>query len=208
MVASLIRFPRPLLISLLALAALAVWAARPATAHPHVWVETVTTFVFEDGMLVGVRQNWRFDPLYSGFVIGDQDRDGDGRLDTEEEARALDKAFSGLDEVGHFTHLFVDGEEVAIEQVHDRRVTLDDDIVEYAFTVRLPDPVDPETTPVMVGAYDESYYVDLVGHEIDPVRFSGIAGGTCHFAILEDAIEPIYYGLIVPPMVGLRCGTS
>jgi len=189
-------------------ALLAVAGHDTAEAHPHVWVETVTTFVFEDGRLAAIRQQWRFDPIYSSFVIEDIDRDGDGRFDAEEEARALDIAFGGLEEAGHFTHLYLDGDKQNVREVHDRRVTLDGDTVEYAFTVRLPEPVAPQATEVMVGTFDESYYVDLVGHEIDPVRFDGIASGACHFAILEDAVEPIYYGMLVPPVIGLRCGTS
>jgi nickel/cobalt exporter len=35
----------------------------PLAAHPHVWIDAVATFVFEDGALVGLRQHWQFDEL-------------------------------------------------------------------------------------------------------------------------------------------------
>jgi ABC-type uncharacterized transport system substrate-binding protein len=49
----------------------------PAAAHPHVWITAVTTFVFEDRQLVGVRHRWTFDEFFGSFVIEEHDLDGD-----------------------------------------------------------------------------------------------------------------------------------
>lgn len=199
---------RPLRSAVGAAALVGALAAAPAQAHPHVWIDVVATFVFEDGALVGVRQEWRFDPIYSSFVVNEHDRDDDGALDEAERRRVVEQAFAGLPEVGHFTHLFVDGEETASDAVAEESVAYADGTLSYRFMLPLREPVDPAAARVKLGTYDEEYYVDLVFDDVDPVRFEGIASGACHFAIEEDAIPPIYFGLVVPPVIGLRCPVS
>jgi nickel/cobalt transporter (NicO) family protein len=41
--------------------------AEPVDAHPHVWIDAVVTFVFEDGQLVGLRHHWKFDEFFGSF---------------------------------------------------------------------------------------------------------------------------------------------
>ena len=55
-----------------------------ATAHPHVWITDVTTFVFEGRELVALRHHWQFDEIFSSFVIEEHDANGDGRFDAAE----------------------------------------------------------------------------------------------------------------------------
>ena len=59
-------------------------ANRPASAHPHVWITDVTTFLFEEPQLVGLRHHWQFDEFFSSFVIEEHDADGDGAFDPAE----------------------------------------------------------------------------------------------------------------------------
>ena len=47
----------------------AVFAAAPATAHPHVWVTMHTELVYAaDGSVTGVRHAWAFDDMFSAFA--------------------------------------------------------------------------------------------------------------------------------------------
>jgi len=59
---------------------LALASAGPAAAHPHIWINAVATFLFEDRMLVGVRHHWEFDEMFGSYVIEEQDADGDGKM--------------------------------------------------------------------------------------------------------------------------------
>lgn len=78
----------------LAGAALSVWpglAPKPATAHPHIFVEAGLTFLFDDaGQLAAVQVLWAYDEFFSLLLIEDRglDPDGDGVL-TEAEKTAL-----------------------------------------------------------------------------------------------------------------------
>jgi ABC-type uncharacterized transport system substrate-binding protein len=82
--------------------------ASPAAAHPHVWINAVATFLFEDRMLVGVRHHWEFDEMFSSYVIEEQDADRDGKLDRVEidsiRANAFSISSSGLVAVTAWLH--------------------------------------------------------------------------------------------------------
>jgi hypothetical protein len=47
--------------------------AEPVGAHPHIWVDAVVSFLFEDGRLVGLRHHWKFDEFFGSFVIEEHD---------------------------------------------------------------------------------------------------------------------------------------
>jgi ABC-type uncharacterized transport system substrate-binding protein len=46
-----------------------VGQCRPAAAHPHVWINDVTTFLFKDRQLVAIDHRWQFDEIFSSLVI-------------------------------------------------------------------------------------------------------------------------------------------
>jgi ABC-type uncharacterized transport system substrate-binding protein len=190
-------------------AALALLArSGPAAAHPHVWITDVTTFQFDGPQLVGLRHHWVFDEFFSSYVIEEHDADGNGVFDPAELAAVQEVAFSNLAEYGYFTHVRIDGEPLALDRVEDFRATIDDGSLTYEFTLSLPAPVDPAAVGFAAGIYDPEYYVEVLLDEHDPVRFSGLDSGACTFDIREDAEHPIYYGMVDPLMIALRCAVS
>jgi ABC-type uncharacterized transport system substrate-binding protein len=180
----------------------------PAAAHPHVWITDVTTFVFEDRRLVALHHRWTFDELFGSFVIEQHDADGDGRFDAAETEGLRADAFDNLEEYGYFTHLRIDGSDLALHAVRDFRASIEAGELIYEFTLSLPEPVDPAATEVAVGVYDPEYYVELLLDEDDPVRFAGLPNGACTFDIREDTENAIYFGMVYPLMIKLACAIS
>jgi ABC-type uncharacterized transport system substrate-binding protein len=180
----------------------------PAVAHPHVWITDVTTFVFEQRRLVALHHRWAFDELFGSFVIEQHDLDGDGRFDAGETEGLRAGAFDNLEEYGYFTHLQIDGGDMALREVQDFRATIEDGELIYEFTLALPEPVDPASADLALGVYDTEYYVELLLDEDDPVRFAGLPSGACIFELGEDTEHPIYFGMVYPLMIKLACATS
>jgi nickel/cobalt exporter len=180
----------------------------PVGAHPHVWINDVTTFLFKDRQLVGIRQHWEFDEIFSSFVIKQHDKNGDGRFDKAENASVQKEAFSNLHKYGYFTHVRVDDQKVPLDRVEGFQATIKKDIMVYDFTLRLPKPVDVTKRHFQVGVFDPEYYVEVDLDENDPVHFSGLPSGACTFDIREDTKHPIYYGMVDPPVIYLNCATS
>ena len=179
----------------------------PASAHPHVWITDVTTFVFEDRQLVGLRHQWIFDEFFGSFVIGEHDADGDGRVDPAETAALRAGAFDNLAEYGYFTHLRIDSEALPLRAIEAFSARIEDGVLVYEFTLPLPQPVDPGAN-LALGVYDPEYYVEVLLDEQDPVRFAGLPSGACTFDIREDSERAIYYGMVYPLAITLACATS
>jgi ABC-type uncharacterized transport system substrate-binding protein len=190
-------------------AAVAWMGLTPAAlAHPHVWIEGVSTFVFEGREIVAIRHTWRFDDFFSALLIDDHDVDGDGTFDEVELASLKESAFANLEEYDYFTHVRIDGRPTPTREVDAFRAWVDEGALVYEFDVVLPEPVDPATTDFRAGVYDEEFYVEIMLDEDDPVRFAGIASGACVFDIREDVDNPIYFGLVYPLTITIDCATS
>jgi ABC-type uncharacterized transport system substrate-binding protein len=187
---------------------LAFASADPASAHPHVWINAVATFLFEDGMLVGVRHHWEFDEMFGSYVIEEQDADRDGRLDRNEIASIQANAFSNLRDYDYFTHVRIDGKDMPLHEVTDFTARIENGVLVYEFTMPLAEPIDPGASQFAAGVYDAEYYVEVLLDEDDPVRFEGLPSGACTYAIREDSEHPIYYGMVNPPTIILTCATS
>lgn len=63
-----------------ALGLMMVWfaMARPAQAHPHVWVTVEATVLYENGQITGLMHKWTFDDMYTAMAIQGLDTNGDG----------------------------------------------------------------------------------------------------------------------------------
>ena len=163
---------------------LALAAATPAAAHPHVFVTAKETVVFApDGTVTGVRNAWTFDDMYSSFVV--QGLGDPGQLLTREQLAPLAKTnVESLAEFGYFTvaklggHALPFGEPVDywLEESKDKLVTL-------FFTLPLKAPVRP-VPALNVSVYDPTYFVSFGMDEKDPVRLDGAPPG-CSTSVIK-----------------------
>jgi len=192
--------------ALLGVAALAgaLTASAPASAHPHIWIDAEAVLVFEHGALVGVEARWTLDPFVSALLIEDFDVDKDGSFNAEEAAALEQATFVGLSEFGFYTHLRIDGVTSSPETVSDFHPTIRDDIVLYDFYVPLPAPVDPSRISVDIAFYDDSYYTDLYIEDATVSVRGDVAAG-CAATLRLDEQTPIYYGMVFPTRIGIRC---
>ena len=72
--------------------------STPAQAHPHVWITTQTTVLYDNGTFVGLRHKWIFDELYSATAVEGLDKNGDGKYDRDELAELAKADVEGLHE--------------------------------------------------------------------------------------------------------------
>lgn len=132
-----------------------------AQAHPHVFVETGFTLIFDDaGRIAAVEIRWRYDELTSLFITEEfgVDADFDG-VATEAELAAL-KGFD-LDWPAEFagdTHITQGGAALALGPPEAGAVDYADGLVTTTHRRALAAPVDPGAGAVVISPYDPSYY--------------------------------------------------
>ncbi len=178
--------------------------ARPAQAHPHVWLDSVMTFVFEGDRLTSLRMTWSFDEFFGTAIIRRFDENRNGRFEPAENTKLEAGAFAALKDYGYFIYIKIDGKPVIIERITGFQASTRNGQLVYDFTVMLPAPVDPATAEFIVSLFDETYFVEVSLDANDPVRFAGMAPGRCSFAIKEEGGLSTF-GVTAPQTVALSC---
>jgi ABC-type uncharacterized transport system substrate-binding protein len=167
------------------LAALAlVVCARPACAHPHVWVAVRGEVVFaKDGKITGVRHAWEFDEMYSAFAV--QGLGKDGKPPTREELAPLAKTnVESLAEFEFFT--FAKQNSAKLKFKEPENVTLESDdkkIVTLRFFLPLETPVAAKN-PFSFQVYDPTYFVSFGLEKQNPVTLAQAPSG-CSLSLVE-----------------------
>ena len=64
----------------LAVSLAALGMAGPAAAHPHVWVTSQTTVIYENGAIAALKHRWLFDEFYTAGAVEGLDKNKDGFL--------------------------------------------------------------------------------------------------------------------------------
>jgi len=93
--------------------------ASTARAHPHVWVTTETTVLYENGTIIGLRQKWSFDDFYTSMAVQGLDTNDDGIYDRSELAELAKVNMEGLKEFNYFTAARLATEQLKFEGPKD-----------------------------------------------------------------------------------------
>jgi len=195
-------FHRSLMLATLALLAV---PGREAAAHPHLWIDTTGTILFDQGKVSAIRFQWIFDEFFSAGVIGEFDKNNNKQFDADEIEPLRVGAFEGTKEVGFFTDLQINGEKFAIQTTTDFAPRIEKGIAVYEFTVPLPEPFDPAQKPLTISVYDQTYFVDIAFQGPEPIKLSGDGAAACSIDIDEDRNNPIYGGVVYPKKATLQC---
>jgi len=144
-------------------AAGAILALAAARSHPHLFIDSKVTFVFDDKGLAKILEEWTFDEMFSADTISEFDKDGDKVFSPEEIVEIEAKAFSNLKSFGYFTFVSINGKALEIEKVEDFSASIgaDEQRVIYKFSVPCAVLASKETARVEASNFDESNYTDL-----------------------------------------------
>ncbi len=138
---------------------LIVAMARPATAHPHVFVDARAEIVFDKaGEVASIRHIWQFDEAFTAFAIQGLDANNDGKLSDAELAPLAKVNVDSLKEYAFFTWLrqgrksypFVPPTEYWLE-FHGGRLTLF-----YTLPLKKPVAIHGKAT---LEVFDPEYFV-------------------------------------------------
>ncbi len=156
--------PRPIMRRPALAAALAAGlglAAPAAPAHPHIWIDTGLSLIFDEaGRLAAVRVAWIYDEFYSLLVFDDLglDDDFDGALRAEELARldgfdmAWDPDFAGD------LYAFQDDRPVDLSRPLEHATEVQDGRIVTLHTRALAERLDPSAGAIRFRVYDPSFY--------------------------------------------------
>jgi ABC-type uncharacterized transport system substrate-binding protein len=151
------------------LAAAVAGLAGPAAAHPHIFVDAIAGFRFDDdGRLASLRITWTYD-AFTSLVMFDQlalDPDGDGRLDDADRAAIVAGETEWPPDYNGDVHLDDGGAPVAMGRPRDGAAWMENDRVTVTFDLPLAAPR-VLSDGLRLRLYDPFYYYayDVVGAE-------------------------------------------
>ena len=178
-------------------------AVARAHANPHVWVEAVVTFEFEEHRVTGLAFAWRFDEYYSSHTNRSFDRDGDGTLGTAETEGAAHRDVRTRS-LGSTTTC-TSGREVddakAMQSIASPRKSMKTDSLSNSPS-RLHPPPAPNDGSLIVSLFDPKNVVAFRFAESDFLLVDGEVTPGCKFRIARGKGEQSGH----PHPVTLRCG--
>jgi ABC-type uncharacterized transport system substrate-binding protein len=150
-------------------ALVALSAAAPAAAHPHVWVTVRSAIAFTPGgKIAAVTHDWVFDEMYSSFATQGLAKPGE-LVKREQFAPLARENAGGLAEVGYFTTLKNGGKAVDFGSVTDYWMEeRPDHLVQFHVTVPLKEPVLPAKYLTLRVA-DPEFFIDFEFDDKSPV---------------------------------------
>jgi ABC-type uncharacterized transport system substrate-binding protein len=165
----------------LLVAALAVFAATAARAHPHVWVTMKSELVYApDGSMIGVRHAWTFDDMFSTFATQGLESKEKGKFTREELQPLAQVNVESLKEYEYFTNAQVNGKKADLNGPIDYWLEFTDGLLTLHFTLPFKTPVKAQS--LSIDMFDPSWFVDFSFAEKDPVKLVD-APAACQFAV-------------------------
>jgi ABC-type uncharacterized transport system substrate-binding protein len=152
-------------------------AAAAANAHPHVWVTMRTALLYAPaGAATGVRQEWRFDDMYSAFALTGVQAKKKGQY-TRTELQPLARVnIDSLKDFAYFTYARIDGKrqlsDVFAAPV-DYWLDYDPESSELTLHFTLPFKQPVTAKRLVVEIYDPEFFIDFGFAESDAVKLIG-----------------------------------
>jgi ABC-type uncharacterized transport system substrate-binding protein len=164
-------------------AALALFAAGEAQAHPHVWVTVKSEVVYgADGAATGLRHAWTFDDMFSTFATQGLASKEKGKFTREELAPLAEVNVSSLKDFEYFTVARANGKKADLNAPADYYLEFVNGLLTLHFTLPLATPAKAQSLDFEIA--DPTYFVDFSFAEKDPVRLTG-APEACKIAALR-----------------------
>ncbi|MEM7527207.1 MAG: DUF1007 family protein [Pseudomonadota bacterium] len=164
------------LVTALAVGLATLTQARPAMAHPHVFVDARIGFVIDgNGLLEAIRVAWRFDPFHTLYILsfdGIAPTPGGG-LTAEAQADLAHSYTDWQRGFNGFAKLTLGGGQIALEAPTEVQAGLRDGQLEISFTRDLTQPVALTDGAAEVAVYDATYY-----HAVSVAAPPDIVGST------------------------------
>lgn len=140
---------------------LAVCLGGVAKAHPHVFVDARTGFIFdEDGQLSALRISWTYDEFTTLILFEslNLDQDGDGQFNDADRAAVIKGETSWAPDYKGDVYLEVAGQDYPLGRPRAAAVTFEDHRVEVSFDLPLARPVAVNDAPAILRLYDPIFY--------------------------------------------------
>lgn len=178
--------------------------ATTAQSHPHAFVTTSYTAVFDDQGIHGIRVDWVLDEMYSASTAVDFDSDGDGSFSQSESAELVRLANESLPDFNFFTHIQIDGQPYKVKSVQDFTISYENGTLRYKFFVDCPIKASENWRKLKIAPYDKAFYFAMFLHKTQPLKLVNNEPYDVKTKVGKDKETLIYFDSIHPAALHLE----
>lgn len=153
----------------------------PASAHPHVWVDTRAEVEFDgQNRVSAVKHSWTFDEAFSVYVIQGLDENGDGIYTRKELSSLAQINVESLADFAFFTFMGV--EEATVDFKDPRDYWLDYNAKNSRLTLNFTLPLKQPALVIgdlVLEIYDPEAFVAFSVNEDDSIKLASGAPSNC-----------------------------
>ena len=184
---STLRF-RIKLLRLLVAIFLITLTVRPASAHPHAWIDVSVQVLFDlAGNVTGLREYWLLDEFYTAFALESYSTAG-APPDQGDIEKLMHQNMKNLSEHTYFTKVFYEKKEIKLGQVTEMSSTLRGSRLAMEFTVSFAEAINLDGKILSYQIYDPTYYIEVLHAQTDDAINLIEAPVGCHYRLI--ALKP------------------
>jgi ABC-type uncharacterized transport system substrate-binding protein len=148
---------------------------NPLFSHPHMFIDTEITFLFEASKLKGFWVEWYFDEIFTASIRLDYDADRNGEFDAREVGDIRDNAFVNLRHYHYFISIFHKNGVHQVVEVENFSARLEDNRLVYRFFVPFEREATAAGEDLKILVFDDTFFCDIVYLPENPIHVEGAA---------------------------------
>lgn len=169
-----------------------------AAAHPHMFVFTQFTLVFDEQGLASIKVLWDFDEMYSVTTVESFDENQDGIFNPEEAEELARIGVESLADFNYFTNITIGKKPYPVQRVENMKVEFKNNHLLYSFTVPCPVKIADSPTSIKISPYDNEFFAAMFFSEQQPVIYENSDAFSIESSIAKDPDTLIYFDSLNP----------
>ena len=181
---------------------LATGLATMAVAHPHVFVDATVKAVFDQNSLVGIRNHWVYDEIYSAATFASADADGNGQLSAKESEQLKNTVLGPLASKNFYNYVLVETDFYATDGIKNFKAEMKNGKLVLDFTVLFSIAAKKDYTMVTIAVDDLTNYIQITTDmenadvdapdEMDVEFFADDLKGLTMFKAFRTGVQGLY----------------
>lgn len=158
-----------------------------ALAHPHVFADTKFDIIIDDKYAY-VEAYWYFDEMTSQIIVMEYDKNGNGKLDTDEIDSLKKNFFNDLSEFDYYTFAYQNNQPLVLSKPDGLDIFIDGLNVVYRFHTKTT--IDLNKNSLKIGSFDKENYTAF---RLDPQTTVTIKNKSIKLKSLNSVLEDMDY---------------
>ena len=168
-----------------------MFAAGPALAHPHIFVDAELDVIADTaGNIAKLRNAWTFDEVFSSSVILDFDTNQDLNLDKSELQKLATTIYGSLADYGYFTVVTRNGHDIKMAKPQNFQAHYKNGQMSVTFDIS-PAASTPAKGNLSFSIYDPTFYTAIDYKTDDHFKLDGKAVTSCKRTVVRPDADKI-----------------